>query len=320
MNGNKAGLAREAILASPEASIHSIAKQLMKEHPMLFRSESTSRNTVKDIKKQLGYKPKRWVGMPDYLPKSRAKTWEPIALNTPCVVLSLSDIHFPFHDEKAIYAAVRHSKKEHKVTVVLLNGDTCDFYSLSRFDTRKENRDLMDELYQVRQFLEWLKKQFPKARLVFKRGNHEDWWDKYLNHHALEMANCDFAQLGRALDLEKHGYEEVFDNIIMAGNLPVLHGHEFKNNSGVNPARSAFLKLGHSSLSGHLHRTSSHAESDMFHHESMTWTQGCLCGRTPEYARINKWNLGFAVIEVAKDGTYDVYNYRIGNEYKVRAA
>jgi predicted phosphodiesterase len=235
-------------------------------------------------------------------------------------VLSLSDIHSPYHDEPALAAAVQHTKKYHKTTVLLLNGDTCDFYSLSRFDTRKENRDLVQELYITRKLLAWLKQQFPKARRIFKRGNHENWWDKYLNNHSLEMANCDFNQLGCAMELEKHGFEEVHDNIIMAGRLPILHGHEFKNNSGVNPARSAFLKLGHSSLSGHLHRTSSHSETDMFQKEMMTWTQGCLCDRQPEYARINKWNLGFAVIEVAKDGTYDVCNYRIGNDYKVRAA
>jgi predicted phosphodiesterase len=319
-NGVSQELARKAVMESPDDSSNSIAKRLKKEHPVVFSSLGPVMLSVRRAKQELGYKPKRWVGMPKYIPKSKAKTWEHIELKAPCTVLSLSDIHVPYHDERAINVAVKHAKKQHKITVLLLNGDCCDFYSLSRFNTEKDKRDLMDELFIARTLLAWFKEQFPKCRRIFKRGNHEDWWDRYINFNALEMASCDFTQLGTALELEKHGFEEVHDNMIMAGELPILHGHEMKNSSGVNPARAAFLKGNHSSLSGHLHRTSSHSESDMFHKEIMTWTQGCLCGRRPEYARINKWNLGFAVVEVAKDKSYEVFNYRIGNNYTVRAA
>ena len=322
-NGVSKNLARLYVLESPGASITSIARQLHKDHPAVFPLvENSGLSIVSIVKQQLqGYKPKRWVGGPKLnLPKSKAESWEPIQLKTPCSVLSLSDIHVPFHDEQAIEVAVKHAKKNHKITALLLNGDTCDFYSLSRFETQVKKRDLNQELYAVRALLVWLAKQFPKARRVFKWGNHEEWWSRYMNGPAERLADCEFAQLGTALALKKHGFEEVRDNIIMAGELPILHGHEMKNSSGVNPARSAFLKTNHSSLSGHLHRTSSHAESDIFHNEVMTWTQGCLCGRRPEYARINKWNLGFAVVEVAKDKSYNVFNYRIGEKYAVRAA
>lgn len=321
-NGMGARLSREAVAATPAASARSIARRLVQEHPLAFAHVKAAVTQVTRAKKQLlGYKPKRCVGMPKYnVPQSRAEAWEPVVLGAPCTVLSLSDIHVPFHDARAITAAVKHTKQKHKTTVLLVNGDLCDFYSLSRFETSKDKRDFQAELYASRQLLGYLKQEFPKARRIFKRGNHEDWFDKYLNNRAPEMASVDFMQLGKALDLDKFGFEEVRDNIIMAGELPIMHGHEFKNNSGVNPSRSAFLKTNHSSLSGHLHRTSSHSESDMFHKEVMTWTQGCLCGRRPEYARVNKWNLGFAVVEVAKNGAYDVFNYRIGTGYKVRAA
>jgi hypothetical protein len=40
---------------------------------------------------------------------------------------------------------------------------------------------------------------------------------------------------------------------------------------------------------------------------------------SPEYARINKWNHGHALIEVASDGEYGVHNMRIAHG-KVRAS
>jgi hypothetical protein len=36
-----------------------------------------------------------------------------------------------------------------------------------------------------------------------------------------------------------------------------------------------------------------------------------LCDMSPAYARINKWNHGFAAVEVASDGAYDVRNFQI---------
>ena len=85
-------------------------------------------------------------------------------------------------------------------------------------------------------------------------------------------------------------------------------------------ARGAFLRTLHTVLVGHGHRTSGHAESSMWHDEVFCWSQGCLCDLTPEYARINRWNHGFAVVTVDKDGTFDVDNLRISKQGKVRSS
>jgi hypothetical protein len=47
------------------------------------------------------------------------------------------------------------------------------------------------------------------------------------------------------------------------------------------------------------------------------WSQGCLCDLHPEYARTNKWNHGFAVIETAANREFEVLNYRV-QDGKVR--
>jgi hypothetical protein len=44
-----------------------------------------------------------------------------------------------------------------------------------------------------------------------------------------------------------------------------------------------------------------------------------LCGLHPEYARLNKFNHGFAAVEIAADGQFNVQNYRITNG-KVRSS
>ena len=88
----------------------------------------------------------------------------------------------------------------------------------------------------------------------------------------------------------------------------------------VNPARGMFLRTNSTTLTGHQHRPSSHTDPDMYHSETTCWSQGCLCTLSPRYARINKWRQGYAVVEVDKSGEFNVHNYALGGDYKVRTA
>jgi len=109
---------------------------------------------------------------------------------------------------------------------------------------------------------------------------------------------------------------------VMAGKLPILHGHELPKgvSAPVNPARGAFMRTLSTVLVGHSHRSSGHAESDMWHDETFCWSTGCLCDLTPEYARINRWNWGFALATVHEDQSFDVENLRITADGKVRSS
>jgi hypothetical protein len=99
---------------------------------------------------------------------------------------------------------------------------------------------------------------------------------------------------------------------IMLGKLPVFHGHELPKalTNAVNPARGAFQRMIDSVLVNHHHRSSSHPEYDWRHRPINSWSVGCLCDLNPEYARINKWNWGHAVVEVSKCENYNVSNYK----------
>ena len=170
----------------------------------------------------------------------------------------------------------------------------------------------------------WLRSEFPKIPIIAKLGNHEERWEHWLWDHAPEISSETEMGLEAWLHLTQHGVELVKDQrIILAGELPIAHGHELPKGmaSPVNAARGAFMRTMSTILIGHGHRTSGHCEQDMWQSETFCWSTGCLCDLAPEYARINKWNWGFASVEIAKTGGgFDVQNYRITGDGKVRSS
>jgi predicted phosphodiesterase len=260
-----------------------------------------------------------WVAQ---CPPSLAKAWEPFTLEGGRVGV-LSDIHLPYHDQPALLAAVGNLRKW-KPDCILLNGDTIDFYAISRWQKDPRERDFKAEVKTTIEFLKWLRSLFPKSPIVFKKGNHEDRWDHYLWNHAPEICDMEFAMLEHVLKFEEIGGIEMVEDErpIMAGKLPIFHGHELPKGltNPVNMARGAFLRTSHTILVGHGHRTSGHAESDLWHDEVFCWSTGCLCNMRPKFARINKWNHGFAQIEIENDKSFNVENLRISKDGKVRSS
>lgn len=330
----KSEVARRLVERMPEAPARTLARRLVTDYPELFPNVENARKSVlyvlgtggtknkRSVANKTSFRKARKAGWKPEFPPSSAEDWKPLELSVPGVVLSLSDLHVPYHDKKAIDAAVAHVKKKHRITHLVLNGDYGDFYRISRFQRNPLKRSLRDELEAQRDGLVWLAEKFPNARKFFKRGNHDERWNHWVWNHAPEMADCEHMQLGDVLKLANYGYEEVGDEPIMAGILPILHGHELGHGpaSPVNPARGAFMRTLSTVLVGHHHQTSTHAQGNMWHKEKAAYSQGCLCNLSPEYARVNKWNHGFAVIEVAKDRSFEVLNYRIGTGGAVRAA
>ena len=104
------------------------------------------------------------------LPKpNKRMTRAPLQINGPRRVLFLSDIHIPFHDNKAIAAAIDFGLKE-KVTDVWLNGDILDFYSLSSFEKDPRERRFVDELEMAKSFVDAVATAFPDANIWAKNG------------------------------------------------------------------------------------------------------------------------------------------------------
>ena len=267
-------------------------------------------------------RPARAAGEILAMPKSMAEPWTPHVMKVTGPIGILSDVHVPYHSEVAVAAAVGHLK-EQGLAGLLLNGDIADFYAISRYMKDPAKRDFKGELESVRGFLGWLRQEFPDIPIVYKTGNHEDRWQHWLFQHAAEISDDRRMSLTAWLDLDKLDIELVEDQRpVMLGKLPVLHGHELPKGMAapVNVARGAWMRTLSTCLVGHSHRTSNHAESDMWHKETACWSTGCLCDLRPDYAVINRWNHGFAVCTVHDRGAFDVHNFRVMQDGTVRSA
>jgi predicted phosphodiesterase len=323
--------AKRLVAEHPNHSARGLARMLVAESKGALTLES-ARTRIRAQFGQSGRKrdrqyataprPARQPGHRFAMPASKAEPWTPHDLGVVGKVGILSDIHVPYHDPIALRAAVDHLA-EAEIDALVLNGDTADFYTISRWTKDPRKRDLGGELAQIRELLGWIRQTFPEIPILFKNGNHEERWRAWLWQHAPEISAEPEMGLAAWLHLERHGMQLVEDHRpVMLGKLPVLHGHEKGKgiSSPVNQARGAFLRLHHTVLEGHGHRTSGHCEPDMWGSEVFCWSTGCLCDLRPEYARINKWNHGFAIVGVHEGGEFDVENLRITADGKVRSS
>jgi predicted phosphodiesterase len=248
---------------------------------------------------------------PYNLPKSDEARYEPYIIKGHKRVAVFSDIHVPYHSIEAITAAIQFCKKE-KPDALLLNGDTIDCHRLSRFVKDPNKRNFAGELETFKGLIEIFKKQL-KCKIYFKVGNHEERYEHFLYEKAGELVGVEEFSFENIIKSRAEGIDVISDKrIIKLGGLNIIHGHEFNNGffSPVNVARGLFLRGKTSALQGHNHQTSSHTESDMNGKIMTTWSTGCMCELHPAYAPINKWNWGFAVINI--DGeSFDVDNKRV---------
>src|SRR5262249_1715731 len=149
-----------------------------KQHRKELKDKSLTR-----APRQAGEKPK--------LPPSQSEAWIPYLVEGPVRALVINDLHVPYHDAKAISAAVKFAKKHHDVNAVVINGDLGDFYTLSRFLKDPRKRDLVGELRAQREALEWIASEFPRKRRILKKGNHDERWDHWVWEHAAELADLE---------------------------------------------------------------------------------------------------------------------------------
>jgi len=175
---------------------------------------------------------------------------------------------------------------------------------------------MIAEINAAKAVFAWLRKRLPNARIVWKEGNHEERLYAYLAANAAALFGLDVLQWPTLLDLKPLRIEHVSDKKrIDLGKLVIVHGHEFFKGFAppVNAARGLYLKAKTSALCGHHHQTTNSIERDVKEREIATWSVGCCCQLSPDYARFSNWNNGFAFVELGADGSYAVDNIRFRN-------
>jgi hypothetical protein len=248
---------------------------------------------------------------PFKVPASHAKPRKPVNIEGN-KILMLYDVHIPYHEVPAIDVAVGYGKHR-KIDTIFLGGDTIDCHLLSDYVKDPTKRKFFEELQDTIQFLGYLREQFPKAKIYYKEGNHEERFWRFMYVKAPELYNIKAFTIGELLLLDDYGIEWINgrtkSNI---GKLSIFHGHEFGRSifSPVNVARGLYLRTKASSMCGHSHITSEHTERNVNDKLTSCWSIGCLSELSPDYNPYNKWNHGFAVVET--DGTdFHVDNKRV---------
>jgi predicted phosphodiesterase len=299
-----------------------LARIIFEKESLLFKNLESVRTALRRIEGKSGRLQLKYVVNKSYLKENRVKNpynlpkaenidYEPFILDANRVLI-LSDIHLPYHCNESLTAAIEMGVKMN-VDAILLNGDTLDFFSLSRFAKDPKGRSFAHELKTFAEFILVLKSTFPKAQIYFKHGNHEERYNHYLWMKAGELEGVEEFKLDEIIQRRAAGVIIIGDKrIIKLGDLNVIHGHEFGGNifSPVNIARGLFLKAKVAAMQGHNHQTSEHTERDMNGRITTTYSLGCLCQLSPAYLPLNKWNNGAAVVEIA-GSDFNVNNFRI---------
>ena len=272
------------------------------------KSGKANRDKIKDHKEFLMTedRPKN----PYNLPESEESKYEPYILKASKLAV-LSDIHVPYHSIEAVTCCLDLISKE-KPDAILLNGDTVDFYMLSRFQKDARKRSLAHELKALNDLLDVLGGFGTK--IIYKLGNHDERYQQYLMAKAPELLGVPDFEFEHLLKAKDRGMVVVGDKrVIKANKLNIIHGHEYPSVfSPVNIARGLYMKGKVSALQGHNHQSSTHTETDMNGDIVTTWSSGCLCELNPAYMPLNKWNHGFAMVDLNSNGKdFHVRNYRI---------
>ena len=215
-------------------------------------------------------------------------------------VLGLFDIHIPYQDDAAVEAALAYAD-EYKPTMIIIGGDLLDFYQCSSFTRKPENKDTQSELKQCHSFLVDLRKRFPSARMIFKEGNHEDRFERYVLQNAREIYSLVNDLIIQKLDLPGLNieYKKEFFRI---GKLWWLHGHERPTGGDPEYICNVVFKyvLDHF-ICGHHHRP----QDKIFRRIDGGTYFGGACGYLAgamDYAPINKWNQGIVTVDYSTNG------------------
>lgn len=304
-----------------------LARIMYEENKLAFSTVNAARSSLRYIEGKIGDWNREKQRKSEYtvkeerprnpynLPKSEAEDYSPFIIRGYKRLGIMSDIHLPYHNELALTTAIK-KLKEIKIDALLLNGDTIDCHTLSRWAKDPKKRDFAYEMSVFKSFMEILKKQL-NCKIFFKIGNHENRYEHFLMQKAHELVGIEEFEFENILKARASGIDIIASTQYMKiNNLNGIHGHEYIGGAigPVNIARGLYLRAKTSAFQGHNHQTSEHTEADMNGNITTTWSIGCLSELHPAYMPLNKWNHGFAWVELDSNGKdFEFHNKRIYN-------
>lgn len=311
----------------PDMPSLKLARIIYNENNLQFTNVEDARSVLRRIEGKKGNNDRKSLKNKDLiienarpynpysLPESYAKDRTPIKLPMACNnILLISDLHIPYHDIQAITIALDFGK-EQNVNTIFINGDLIDFSQISKFDSDLSKRNTKQEFDATKQFLVSLRAAFPLAEIYWLKGNHCIRWEKFLMQKVKEIWNDDYFSLEQRLNLNEQRVHLLDDKVLVkAGKLSITHGHHIMRGffSPVNSARGVYMKAKQSTIIGHVHKVSTHSETDMDGNSVTTYSMGSLCEKRPDYSPlVSSYQHGFAHVLIDNNGDYHLKNYQI---------
>ena len=315
----KSDIVKAYLREHPDSPNRTIAKYLKQRYPGVWDTENAVETMVRYYRGKAGAKNKKYrKGKEQFptIPPASRKRKGVIRLTTTGRWLVLSDLHVPYHDVKAVESALRHGI-DNGCDHLLINGDALDAYQQSRWVKDPNLRNTDKEIETLSQLLKAFEGYFDQK--VYKIGNHEERIEHYLFMNAPKMVGISKWSLTDCLqkELDIPDWQMIASKqLYRLGKLNAYHGHELPRGltNPVSVGRGVWLRTKQTGFTSHWHSTSTHIETNGA--KTKTWvcfSLGCLCDLHPDYAPVNGWNHGFAMVDIGAGGSFNEINCRINN-------
>jgi hypothetical protein len=226
------------------------------------------------------------------VPESQTRT--NVALPDGCVMVA-SDAHYFPRENPTAHRAFVYLIKELKPEVVIMNGDSFDGSSVSRFPRIgwDKNPTLKDEIDTVQLKLEEIRQASLNTKHLHTWGNHDFRFNTYLSNNADQFEGI------QGFRFEDHFPGWNFSMSVMINdNLMIKHRYH----GGIHATWNNVLKSGVSMVTGHLHSLQVRPFTDYngTRYAVDTGTLACPTGEQFKYAEDNPKNQrsGFAVLVI----------------------
>ena len=197
------------------------------------------------------------------------------------VVVTISDIHSPYHDETAVASALM-LIRDIQPDVVVINGDLPDFFGISSHNRTLERLDsLQHEIDMANDLRRAIRNAAPDAMIHENEGNHDSRLRTFVRQQAPQLRSLDALKpenlnAWREFDIHPHGVA----GFRLRPEFVIRHGTYVRSDAGAS-ARAEMKAAKVSGQSGHTHRL---AEAVEHGYRVRSWHEGgCLCQLSPDY-------------------------------------
>ena len=240
---------------------------------------------------------------------------KPLVSSRDQVSLHWSDVHFPFHDPKALSILYQITEDANPDTLVC-HGDVADFWQLSDHrpplvkKLKADQIDVQETLVMVSEHLARMTEIANPRWKVFMLGNHEDRWNRLLGKIQTDQKYSELLKIPKISDvlsldfllgLSQEGWQFndylEGDRTVLHDRLLTIHGYS----TTIWASRAHLQSYGTNVMFGHSHRIQNFTKRDL-NGSISAWNIGCLCDLQPHWRQRPNWQQGFAVVNWSQVG------------------